>query len=103
MVTNDVVEKSNKLVHGRYKEHYQFVQLDGSKFDYKLTQRFQNKPNLWSLQAPSQMFKSESAHLGDSLGMGSKNVQFKKSIKLFDFKFCLISVTDHDIDHFMQD
>ena len=52
MVTNDVVEKSNKLVHGRYKEHYQFVQLDGSKFHYNLTQRFQNKPNLCSLQAP---------------------------------------------------
>ena len=49
------------------------------------------------------MFKSESGHLGDSLEMDSKNVQLKKSMKLFDLKFCLISVTDHDIDHFMQD
>ena len=103
MVTNDVVEKSNKLVHGRYKEHYQFVQLDGSKFDYKLTQRFQNKPNLSPLQAPSQIYKSESGHLGDSLEMDSKKIKFEKSMKLFDLKFCLISVTDHDIDHFMQD
>ena len=51
MVTNDVVEKSNKLVHGRYKEHYQFVQLDRSKFDYDFTQRVQHKPNIYLLQA----------------------------------------------------
>ena len=30
MVTNNVFQKSNKLVHGRYKEHYQFVHFDGS-------------------------------------------------------------------------
>ena len=83
MVTNDVVEKSNKLVHGLYKEHYQFVKLDGSKFDYNFTQRFQNKPICW---ANFGWLTSKWPIWGVC---GVKNC--------VDFKFCLISVNDHGL------